>query len=239
MIEDEGFERGLDREILSPYAQDVNDQEPAELTVWPDEESASSDSVRLVLKAHHKEIFTFPLVQIPAGFISLEPKIVEITLRDLSGRSYQAFADNETQLLYGLGLFDLYADVIADSGAVIHLQKTATPGEFVFANKNETDPEMYISPERMQFLQDYRSEIESGPSIATYELVRFILEHSNAAMTFLSILTELNVVRRVRRRQLASILSAWSGFSVRAGAWSFDAKKAVAGFEKGKRKYII
>jgi hypothetical protein len=154
LIEDEGFERGLEREILSPYAQDVNDQEPAEHTIWPNGESAESESVRVVLKAHHKEIFTFPLVQIPSGFIALEPKIVEITLRDISGRSYQAFADNETQLLYGLGLFDLYADVIADSGAVITLQKTSTPGEFQFINKNETDPEMYISPERLQFLQD-------------------------------------------------------------------------------------
>jgi hypothetical protein len=239
MIEDEGFERGLEREILSPFAQDVNDQEPAEHTIWPNGETAASESVRLVLKAHHKEIFTFPLVQIPSGFIALEPKVVEITLRDISGRSYQAFADNETQLLYGLGLFDLYADVIADSGAVITLQKTSTPGEFLFINKNETDPEIYITPERLQFLQDYRAEIESGPSAATYDLVKYILEHSNAAMTFLSILTELNVIRRVRRRQLASILSAWSGFSVRAGSWTFDAKKAVQGFNKSKRKYML
>jgi hypothetical protein len=75
--------------------------------------------------------------------------------------------------------------------------------------------------------------------VATYDLVKYILEHSNAAMTFLSILTELNVVRRVRRRQLASILSAWSGFSVRAGSWTFDAKKAVQGFNKSKRKYVL
>ena len=161
------------------------------------------------------------------------------SLKDSSGRSYQAFADNETQLLYGLGLFDLYADITPESGAVITLTKTSVPGEFLFIHKGETDAEVYVSPERMQFLKDYRAEVESGPSIATYELVRYILEHSNAAMSFLSILTELNIVRRVRRRQLASILSAWSGFSVRAGAWSFDAKKAAQGFNKSKRKYII
>ncbi len=239
LIEDEGFERGLEREILSPYAQDVNDQEQPADTLWPDTEQGSSSSARLVLKAHHKEIFTFPLVQFPAGFIPTDPQVVEISLKDSSGRSYQAFADNETQLLYGLGLFDLYADITPESGAVITLTKTSVPGEFLFIHKGETDAEVYVSPERMQFLQDYRAEVESGPSIATYELVRYILEHSNAAMSFLSILTELNIVRRVRRRQLASILSAWSGFSVRAGAWSFDAKKAAQGFNKSKRKYII
>jgi hypothetical protein len=239
MLEDEGFERGLEREILSPYAQDVNDQEESEHTVWPESEAGDPSSIRLVIKAHHKEIFTFPLCQIPHGFIAAEPKIVEVTLHDLSGRSYQAFADNKTQLLYGLGLFDLYADVIPDSGAVIHLNKTSTPGEFQFINKNETDPDIYIAPDRLQFLQDYRTEVESGPSVATYELVRYILEHSNAAMTYLAILTELNIVRRVKRRQLASILSAWTGFSVRSGLWSFDPKKAAQGFNKSKRKYII
>jgi len=239
MLEDEGFEKGLEKEILSPYAQDVNDQEPSDVTIWPDGESASSDSIKLILKAHHKEIFTFPLVQIPVGFIATEPNVVEITLRDTSGRSYQAFADNKTQLLYGLGLFDLYADIIADSGAVIYLKKTSTPGEFLFVNNGENDPDTYISPERHQVLLDYRAEIESGPSAATYDLVRYILEHSNSGMSFLLLLTELNIVRRVKRRQLASILSAWSGFSVRAGLWSFDAKKAAQGFNKSKRKYVL
>jgi len=46
------------------------------------------------------------------------------------------------------------------------------------------------------------------------------------------------MVRRVSRRQLASILSAWTGFVHRAGLWSFDAKKASQGFNKSKRKYM-
>jgi hypothetical protein len=239
LIEDEGFERGLEREILSPYAQDVNDQEKSEETLWPEGHSLESQTIRLIIKAHHKEIFTFPLCQIPPEFIASTPKIVEVTLRDTSGRSYQVFADNETQLVYGLGLFDLYADITADSGAVVYIQKTSTPGEFLFINKGETDAEYYVSPERLQFLQDYRAEVESGPSAATYDLVRYILEHANSAMSYASILTELNIVRRVRRRQLASILSAWSGFSARAGLWSFDPKKAAQGFNKAKRKYVI
>ena len=32
MLDDEGFERGLERELLSPVAQDVNDQEPVNST---------------------------------------------------------------------------------------------------------------------------------------------------------------------------------------------------------------
>ena len=195
--------------------------------------------IRCVLKAHHKEIGTFPMCQIPQGFLATEPAIVELTLRDREGAIYQVFADYETQLLYGLGLFDLYAEIAADSGAIFLLEKTPVPGEFRFVNDNETDPDVYVSPERLEQLQDYRAKLENGPAVATYDIVQYLLEHSNQAMSFLSLLTEVNIVRRVTRRQLASILSAWSGFSARAGLWSFNSKKAAQGFNKAKRKYII
>ena len=238
MLDDEGFERGLEREILSPVAQDVNDLEASEATIWPEEVSADSHSLRLVLKSHHKEIGTFPLCQIPPGFVASEPDVVELTLRDESGATYEVFADYQTQMLYGVGLFDLYAAIPADSGAIFTLEKTSTPGEFLFAHGNETDPDVYISPERMEQLQNYRAELEAGPTVATHDIVRYILEHSNQAMSYLLLLTELNVVRRTTRRQLASILSAWSGFVHRAGAWSYDTKKAAQGFNKAKRKYV-
>lgn len=238
MLDDEGFERGLEREILSPIAQDVNDQDPADLTIWPDGVSAESQSLQLVLKAHHKEIGTFPLSQIPPGFFATEPEVVELTWRDQSGAAHEVYADYQTQMLYGLGLFDLYAGIPADSGAIFTLEKTATPGEFLFTHGNETDPDVYVSPERMEQLQNYRAELEAGPTVATHDVVRYILEHSNQAMSFLLLLTELNIVRRTTRRQLASILSGWAGFVHRAGSWSYDAKKAAQGFNKAKRKYV-
>ncbi len=238
LLDDEGFERGLDREILSSVAQDVNDQEAPEDTLWPEGVSADAQTLRLVLKAHHKEIGTFPLCQVPPGFFATEPGVVELILRDKAGATYDVYADYETQMLYGLGLFDLYANIPSDSGAIFILEKTATPGEFLVDYSNETDPDAYISPERMEQLQNYRAELETGPTVATHDLARYILEHSNQAMSFLLLLTELNVVRRTTRRQLASILSGWSGFVHRAGSWSYDSKKALQGFNKAKRKYV-
>lgn len=238
MLDDEGFERGLEREILSQIAQDVNDQDPPEMTIWPEGVSAESRTLQLVLKAHHKEIGTFPLCQVPFGFFATSPEVVELTLRDETGAAYEVFADYRTQMLYGLGLFDLYAAIPADSGAIFTLEKTNTAGEFLFAHGNQTEPDVYISPERMEQLQSYRAELEAGPTVATHDIVRYILEHSNQAMSYLLLLTEVNVVRRTSRRQLASILSAWSGFVHRAGAWTYDAKKAAQGFNKAKRKYV-
>jgi hypothetical protein len=238
LLEDEGFERGLEREVLNAIAQDVNDQEQPDLTVWPEGVSGDSQSIDLVLKSHHKEIGTFPLCQLPIGFIASEPNVVELILRDNKGQTHQVFADQRTQLMYGLGLFDLYSEIAADSGAIIRFEKTSIPGEYLFIDTEETHVDLAISPERLEQLQNYRAEIEQGPTIPTYDIVKYILEHSNSAMSYIALLTEVNIVRRVARRQLASILSSWSGFSHRSGLWSFDPKKASQGFNKAKRKYI-
>ena len=239
LLEDEGFERGLDRDIRNPIAMDVGDQDPAEMVIWPEGDSGESRLIRLILKAHHKEIGTFPICQIPPGFLPAEPQVIELTLRDGRGGEHQVFADAETQLIYGIGLFDLYSGIAAESGAVFFLEKTASPGELRFINNNETDDNIYISPERMEQLQNYRGEVESGPATATYDLVRYILEHTNQAMSYMALLAELNIVRRTTRRQLASILSGWAGFSAKGGLWSYDAKKGATGYNKNKRKYII
>ncbi len=239
LLEDEGFERGLERDIRNPVAMDVNDQDAPETAIWPNGESADSRTIRLVLKAHHKEIGTFPLCQIPSGFITTEPTIVELMLRDARGVEYQVFADYDTQLIYGIGLFDLYSTIESASGAVFSLEKTATAGEYRFISNEETDDNFYITPERMEQLQNYRAEIEDGPATSTHDIVRYILEHSNSAMSYLALLAEVNIVRRVTRRQLASILSGWASFSQKGGLWSFDAKKASQGFNKTKRKYML
>ena len=75
-----------------------------------------------MLKPHHKEIGTFPLAQVPPGFFPAEPNIVELTLRDGSGTGYPAYVDYNAQLVYGL--FDVYSEIAAESGAVVYLEKT-------------------------------------------------------------------------------------------------------------------
>ncbi|BDI34438.1 hypothetical protein CCAX7_64890 [Capsulimonas corticalis] len=235
-LADDAFDRGLQDAILDPLAQDVNDQEDGEVTLWPDGVSAESKSLRLVLKSHHKEIGTFPLAQVPRGFFPAEPNIVEVTLRDASGAAYPVYVDYDVQLVYGL--FDVYADIAADSGAVFTLEKTDDPAEFIFGFGNETDKDVYVNAERFSVLTDYRSEVEGGP-VSTYDIVRTILEHHHKGASFLALLTEVNIVRRTPRRLLASILSGYTAFSERANRWTFDSKKEPEGFDKRKVEFIL
>jgi len=239
LLAEEGFEEGLQEEILDPVAQDVNDQEAASRTRWPEGASADASRLRVVLKAHHKEIGTFPLAQIPTGFFPTEPNIVELTLRDSTGNAYPIYVDYDVQLAYGL--FDVYSEIAAESGAVVYLEKTDKPDEYTFIVENETDPGVFVSPARMEELLDFRTEVESGAPMSTYDIVRRILDHygSKKGCSFLTLLTEVNLVRRTPRRLLASILSGYSAFHPRAGRWTFDPKKEPEGFDKSKTEFIL
>ena len=237
MLSDAGLEPGLQEEILDPLAQDVNDQDPADVTLWPEGATADAPRLRLVVKAHHKEIGTFPLAQVPPGFFPAEPPIVELTLRDAAGNGYPIYVDDNAQLVYGL--FDVYSEVAAESGAVVYLEKTDKPDEYKFTDENETDANVFVSPARMEELLDFRNEVEGGAAISTYDIARRILTHYGKGLSFLSLLTEVNLVRRTPRRLLASVLSGYSAFHRGANKWRFDAKKEPEGFDTSKTEFIV
>lgn len=236
MLSDQAFDDGLGGEMMDSVAQDVGDQEDESRSRWPEGVSADAPSLRLVLKAHHKEIGTFPLAQIPRGFLPPAPEIVEITIKDVAGNSYSVYVDYNVQLIYGL--FDLYAEIAAESGAVFQLERTADPAAFNFIYENETDAGVFVSPHRMEELLEYRTEVEAGP-VSTYDIIRRILDHYRKGCSFLTLLTEVNIVRRTPRRLIASILSGYTAFHERANRWTFDPKKEPEGFDRRKTPFII
>ncbi len=237
ILSDAGLEEGLQEEILDPVAQDINDQEPADVTRWSEGATADAPRLRLVLKSHHKEIGTFPLAQVPPGFFPAEPNIVELTLRDVSGTGYPVYVDYNAQLVYGL--FDVYSEIAAEAGAVVYLEKTDTPDEYKFADENETDANVFVSPARMEELLDFHNEVEDGAPISTYDIARRVLTNYAKGCSFLTLLTEVNLVRRTPRRLLASILSGYSAFHRGANKWRFDAKKEPEGFNSAKTEFIV
>ena len=237
MLSDEAFDGALKAELLDPIAQDVNDQEPAEVTAWPEGVSGETSRLRLVLKSHHKEIGTFPLAQVPPGFFPTAPAIVELTLRDSHDGTYPIYVDDSVQLVYGL--FEAYENIAAESGAVFTLAKTDDPAVYTFATEGETDSGVFVSPARMTELQAMRTELEEGTALSTYDIVRRILAHYPKGCPFLTLLTEVNLVRRTPRRLLASVLSGYTAFYSRAKGWSFDPKKEPEGFNDDKAEFIL
>lgn len=229
LLEDDGFDGGLQREILLSLAQDVLDEEPA---YTPDKEPPAT--ARCVLKFHHKEIGTFPLCQLPPGFFPIDAPILQVVLTLPTGHKIDLWVNNETRLVYGL--LDWYQTLPVDSGAVFYLERQAAD-RFVLTYGEETEPSMFISRNRVNELLDLgnRAQDEELPS---FDVVREIMEHYRKGIEFLTLHTEVNIARRTTRRMVASLLSGYHCFFQRGGAWVFDAKKLTQGFDKSKRKYL-
>ena len=233
-IEDEGFAGNLRGELRNPLAQDVLDDDGA----YSGDVPADTQSLRLVVKAHHKEIGTFPLCQVPDGFFPSDALVVEVTLRDGAGSAHEVIVNNEMRIAFNL--FGLYEQVAPDSGGVFLLEKMVRPFEFRFVPQEQPDPQIYVAPERMDDLYALREQADDGGDLAAFDIACETLALHAKGLDFVQLLTEVNVVRRVTRRKLASILSNYYCFAQKPGQplWRFDAKKRDLGTDRAKRKYL-
>lgn len=230
LLTDEGLKGTLRQEILSPLAQDVLDEEPP-----PPVTEDPPVTVRCVLKYHHKEIGTFPLCQLPPGYFPTEPTICQVDIELPSGQVVEAWVNNETRLVYGL--LDWYNTVPIDTGAVFYLARESWE-RYKLTWGEETEPAMFVSRNRVGELLKLREEAEAE-QLTTFEILRLILEHYRKGIEFITILTELGIVRRTRRRLVASLLSAYHCFYQRGTAWGYDQRRLSQGFDKSRRKYLI
>ncbi len=229
-LNDDGLSTSLRKLIAHPLATDVNDED-----VVPAPKNLP-ESMRLVLKPIHRELGTFPLSQFPTGFFSNEPEVQELLLIDADGRQLQAWLNTKARLIFGL--LDWWLDQPVESGAVFSLTKTAKPNVLEFAWLDQTDPVVYISHQRMEELREIAARSEA---LSTFDVLREVMAHWPKGADFLTILWEVNVVRRTSRRLLSSLLSSYVCFYQRSGSpvWHYDAKKVEQGFDKTKKKFVV
>jgi len=228
-LTDEGLSSTLRKLLVHPLAMDVLDEDLAP------EMKSQPDQLRLVLKSIHRELGTFPMAQIPTGWFSSSPEIQELILVDNDGRTLQAWINHKARLMYGF--VDWWYEQPVESGAVFTLAKTNKPNVLEFAWDDQTDPVVYISSQRMEELRDIAARADE---MSTLEVLIEVMGHWPKGADFLTVLAEVNVVRRSTRRLVASLLSSYQCFYQRSGSpvWHFDAKKVDLGFDKAKKKFI-
>ncbi len=228
-LTDEGLSSSLRKLIAHPLATDVLDEDvvPAPKTM--------PESIRLVLKSIHRELGTFPMSQFPTGWFDSDPKLQELILIDPDGKELQVWMNHEARLIFNL--FDWWLDQPVESGAVFQLTKTNKSNVLEFNWLEQTDPVVYISNQRIEELREIAAQSEGK---STFELLREVMAHWPKGADFLTVLWELNVVRRTSRRLLASLLSSYVCFYQRSGSpvWHYDHKKVEQGFDKSKKKFI-
>ncbi len=234
VISEEGYAASLRQDIALPLAQDAGDDEGAYT-------GASLDAgapLRLVVKNHHKEIGTFPLCQIPDGFFPTDAPVVEVIVRAPDGTAHEVVINNEKRLAFNL--FGLYELLVFDSGSVFLLHTTGRAWEFRFEPVAEADPQVFVSPERQAELLGLKEAIDEGAEMATFDITCEVLAYHQKGLDFVEAMTEINLIRRVSRRKLASILSNYLCFLQKAGTpqWRFDPRKRDYGTDRDKRKYL-
>ncbi len=230
-LTDEGLSTSLRKLLQHPLALDVLDEDPQPAP------KQQPESIRLVLKSLHRELGTFPLAQVPTGWLDPEPKLQEAIFRDPTGRELQVWIDNEDRLMYNL--IDWWYEQPVESGAVFTLNKTARPNVFDFAYLDQPDPVVFVTTARMEELRTLGATAdEEGRS--TFELLTMVMAHWPKGADYLTLLAEINVARRTSRRLVASLLSSYACFYQRQGSpvFHFDPKKMAGGFDKSKRKYV-
>ena len=231
-LEDEGLEGGLAAEIHNPLVQDVGDQDP----ITEQDELPPSDSARCVLTRHHLKSGTFPLCQIPKTFFPSGPHLLQLTL--LAGdKKGDIWVNRDTGLIYDMGKW--YAKDMPESGTLFELVRTEKPDEFQFVYEEKTDPLVIVTANRIEELLALSEQAAKG-ELSTVELMNRIMPYHRKGVPFVTLFTEVNIVRRTTRRLVASILSSYYAFYQRpkSALWHFDEKKADQGFKKAKRKYI-
>lgn len=229
VLTDDGLSSTLRKLLLHPLATDVLDEDP-----MPPAKNLP-ESLRLVLKPIHRELGTFPLSQFPNGFLDTKPEIQELIFVDPHGRELQVWANTKHRLLFNL--LDWFFEQPVESGAVFSLTATPKPNVFEFEWLDQTDPVVYISSQRMEELRDIAARSEE---MSTLQVLQEVMAHWPKGADFLTILWEVNVVRRSTRRLVASLLSSYHCFYQRSGSpvWHYDAKKVELGFDKAKRKFV-
>ncbi len=229
-MNDEGLSSSLRKLLSHPLATDVKDED-----VLPEPKNAP-ESLRLVLKSIHRELGTFPMCQFPTGFFDAKPPIQELIFIDKEGRELQVWLNHKHRLLFNL--IDWWLDQPVESGAVFKLTKTDRPNVFEFEWLEQTDPVVYISSQRMEELRGISGRADE---MSTFDILREVMTHWPKGADFLTVLWEVNVVRRTSRRLLASLLSGYSCFYQRSGSpvWHYDHKKVDQGFDKTKRKFVL
>jgi hypothetical protein len=230
-LEDEGLEGGLQAEILNPVTQDVFDYDAV-----VEKDQPALDSARCVVTRQHRRLGTFPLCQIPPSFFPTGTNLIELTLIDGEKRE-DIWVNRDTRLVYGMDKW--YSEEMPESGAVFNLVKTPKADEFKFVYKSETDKLVFVAANRIQELEELAEQAKAN-DLSTFDLMTRIMPYHRKGSSFVTLFTEVNLVRRTTRRLVASILSSYYAFyqKPKSSLWQFDEKKEDQGFKKAKRKYV-
>ncbi len=235
-LEDAGLEDDLGVLVRDPMREDVCDEDEVAIDR---RRVRRPEEVVWTVPRHHAQCGTMKIRQADGDFFGGLTGLAECVLRyPQGGATYSVWANFGLGLIYGLD--DFYARFCPPSGAVLRLAPTALSGEYLLSFDGETDEDVFLTDEDLARLLAIGEEA-AAKEMSVYDIMAQVLGAHPAGASFERIVTEVNVVRRTRRRLVASVLSLYHCFYQRGKSkdqWQYDARKAEQGRRKAKRKFM-
>jgi hypothetical protein len=185
---------------------------------------------------HHYIAGTLYLRNSDRGFFPTTPDVLQVALVQGDQR-YDVWVNNRLGLIFGLK--EWYDASLPWVGGRFTLERGEQADEYRLAyTPGDVEPLMEIPLDRLQQLIQLRAEA-SSEGLPLMQIVQRILRAHPEGVHFATLFTEVNVVRRIRRAQLASSLSAQRFFTQLQGTpgiWQYDEKRAQKSKKKGTPK---
>jgi hypothetical protein len=218
----------LDEQIQHYLVQEVGDDATAPGTT-PSRLEASAP-------LHHYVAGTYYLRNSDRGLFPSTPDILQVSLAADDDNRVDVWVNNRLGLIFAMK--EWYEANLPWVGGRFVIERTDIADEYRLIYGGETEPLMDIPLPRLQELLQLRSEAATG-NLALSEILLRILKAHPDGIHFVTLFAEVNIVRRVRRAQVASVLSAQRYFSQppqQPGLWHFDEKRAAKGKKKGPKR---
>ncbi|HEX8463086.1 MAG TPA: hypothetical protein VF627_00580 [Abditibacterium sp.] len=228
---DEGLEGDCAAFVHAPQWEDVGEETEVRF-----ERGESPSSTKIVVLNHHLRAGTLKLRRIDEEMFDLSSGLARLSVKTGNNDPIlTAWASRDTGLIHGLG--DWNEENLPPSGGQLKIERAG--GEYVVSIETP-HAATYLTERRVEELEALR---EAARYLSLYEILRRVLGAHSAGMELAAIWAEVNVVRRTSKRLMASVLSAYSGFSFKQRGqnqilWSYDAARDE-GVKRAKRKFVL
>ena len=233
-LSDEGLEGDCVAFVHDPRFEDFGDSDEKDKPP-----RGAENRQEWTLPYHHYQAGTLYMRSIDRRMFPSTPRIYTTKALYLDDREYTLWLNNDLGLVFGLKNF--YHEYCIPSGAVFHLKKGEREGEMTLEYDGNSDPVMTVHDHRLSELLALRQRAREA-RFSVFDILQEIMSRHAAGVRIEALFTELNVVRRTRRRMLASVLSAYHCFHSKKRKeefWLFDPRKVSQGIKKVKRKYLV
>lgn len=232
-LPDEALEPDLLKWVNAPKYEDVG--EPVSVQSVP----KSKRSTIIPVPYHHIIAGTMKLRQIDMGLFRGSEMLQHYTAIDESGDEFPVWVNLESGLMFGFK--EWYERRGISAGAVVKVEVKNQHGKMMLSWDGKYDSHLHMPAGRLRQLLSY-SHQEVVMKASILELMQsLIMPFYDDGIHFIRLWAEINLLRRVSKRLIASNLSLYACFErhpTREGYWVYDYERGSEGIRQEKRKLV-